>query len=573
MKRAPARWVYPVENGAGPRLERELGVCRLVARILANRGYTEAGAARAFLHPNLDGLHDPFLLTGMRAAVDRVMAAIARREPVLLYGDYDVDGTTSIVILKTALDLAGAVTSYHVPNRLRDGYGMRSDVVERAAADGVRLIISVDTGIRASEVVGRARELGIDVIVTDHHLPEEALPPAVAVLNPNRTDCTYPEKNLCGAGVAFKLVQGLMRELGWEAARVRALTESFVKLVAIATVADVVPLTGENRILVKHGLAGLTRVRNPGLRALMETGGFKDGEELSAGQVAFRIAPRINAAGRMADASEVIELFLTRDAARASSIAKQLHEWNAERQQTELATLESCLEHAVTEGEWALVFAGADWHKGVVGIVASRLVERYYRPVFVLAIDAATGEMAGSGRSIEGFHLLDALESMSGLFAKFGGHSHAAGVTLPVSRLDEFRARLCEYAGGKLTTEDLRPRLRIDAEIEFADLTDENVAALLALGPFGQGNPSPVLASRDVLFPEQPVVMKEKHLRVRAVRRQHTLRLKAWNFGDRCADFDAEKRYEIAFTVEKDDYSASRGYAPWSASLKDLRGA
>jgi len=573
LKRASAKWIYPQENGHGARLQRELSVTPLVARILANRGYTEPATAQSFLSPSLDALHDPFLLTDMRAAVERLMAAIARRESILLYGDYDVDGTASVVILKTALDLAGAVTSYHVPNRLRDGYGMRSDVVERAAGTGVKLIVSVDTGIRAGDVVRRARELGIDVIVTDHHLPEEALPPACAVLNPNRADCSYPDKNLCGAGVAFKLVQGLMRELKWEAARVRVLTESFLKLVAIATVADVVPLTGENRIAVKFGLAGLTRVRNPGLRALMEVAGFKEGEEPSAGQVAFRIAPRINAAGRMADASEVIELFLTKDSTRASSIAKQLHDWNAERQQTELSTLEACLECAIAEEARSLVFAGAEWHIGVVGIVASRLVERYHRPVFVLAIDPETGEMAGSGRSIENFHLLDALESMADLFIKFGGHSHAAGVTLPALKLDEFRSRLDAYASGRLSADDLRPRLRIDAEVEFKDLTEDSVAGVLALGPFGQGNPAPVLASRDVCFPEPPVFMKEKHLRVRAVRQQHTLRLKAWNFGERHAEFDASGRYEIAFTIEEDAFSASRGYAPWSASLRDLRGA
>jgi single-stranded-DNA-specific exonuclease len=571
LRRAPAKWIYPDENGAARRLERELSLPRLAARILANRGYTDPERASAFLNPTLDALHDPFLLTGMREAVSRTLAAIARREPILLYGDYDVDGVTSIVILKSALDLAGASSRYHVPHRLRDGYGMRSGAVEEAAAAGIRLIISVDTGIRAAEAVRRAAELGIDVIVTDHHLPEEALPPALAVLNPNRPDCAYPEKNLCGAGVAFKFVQALMRELRWEPARVRALTESFLKLAAIATVADVVPLTGENRIIVKHGLAGLTRVRNPGLRALLDAAGFREGDEPSAGQVAFRVAPRINAAGRMAGAGEVIELFLTKDPARAASIAQRLHDWNAERQQTENETLDACLRQTVREEDRALVFAGPGWHKGVVGIVASRLAERYHRPVFVLSIDEETGEVSGSGRSIEAFHLLGALESMAGLFVKFGGHSHAAGVTLPAGRLDEFRWKLDQFARERLTEDDLRPRLRVDAEIDFPELHDESAAAVLALGPFGQGNPAPVLAARGVLFPEPPYVMKEKHLRLRAVRREHTLLLKAWNFGERYAEFEPGAEYDIAFTVEEDAYSASRGYAPWSASLRDVR--
>src|SRR5260370_616112 len=268
---------------------------------------------------------------------------------------------------------------------------MRAEVIERAAAMGVRLIVSVDTGIRASEVVRGARELGIDVIVTDHHLPEAELPPALAVLNPNRRDCSYPEKNLCGAGVAFKLVQALLATLDWTAARRQRVIESFLKLVAIATVADVVPLLGENRIIVKHGLGGLHTVRNPGLRALLQVAGFTAGRAPTSTQVAFRVAPRINAAGRMASADAVIRLFLTDDSAEAQSIAGQLHALNQERQETEAdivaAVLDECTRSPVTDDQIALVFCGADWHRGVVGIVASRLVERFSRPVFVLSED------------------------------------------------------------------------------------------------------------------------------------------------------------------------------------------
>src|SRR5690349_5895296 len=298
-----ARWLMPdCEPQVIQELASSLRIRPLTARVLAARGFTDPDSARRFLSPSLEHLYDPLLMAGMREALERLRCAIERREKILIYGDYDVDGTTSIVILKKAIELAGGEASFHVPHRLRDGYGMRAEVIQRAAEEGVRLIISVDTGIRASAVVAAADELGIDVIVTDHHLPDAELPPAHAVLNPNRRDCQYPEKNLCGAGVTFKLVHAMLRMLDWPPARLERMLKSFLKLVAVATVADVVPLTGENRVIVKHGLAGLNRVTNPGLRALLEVSGMLDGRAPSARQVAFQIAPRINAAGRMAHA-------------------------------------------------------------------------------------------------------------------------------------------------------------------------------------------------------------------------------------------------------------------------------
>src|SRR5580704_5015824 len=290
-------------------LARALHLAPPAARVLWARGYRNVLDARRFFSPSLEDLHDPYLLKGMPEAVERIRHAIRENEPILLYGDYDVDGTSSVVILKKGIELLGGQVTFHVPHRLRDGYGMRTDVVEDAASKGVKLIVSVDTGIRAGEVVRTASELGIDVIVTDHHLPEAELPPALAVLNPNRPDCGYPEKNLCGAGVAFKLIQALLSNHPKRAAYI----ESFLKLVAIATVAGVVPLTGENRVIVKRGLEGLRNVRNPGLRALLDVSGFKEGDAPGARQVAFQVAPRINAAGRMASAADVIEMFLTSD--------------------------------------------------------------------------------------------------------------------------------------------------------------------------------------------------------------------------------------------------------------------
>ena len=571
------QWLLPIPDPkAIADLASTLRVQPLTARVLAARGLTDPDAARSFLSPQLEHLHSPALLTGMPEALQRLRAAIAAREKILIYGDYDVDGTVSVVILKKAIELAGGEASFHVPHRLKDGYGMRADVIERAAAMGVRLIISVDTGIRAGEVVRGARELGIDVIVTDHHLPEAELPPALAVLNPNRRDCSYPDKNLCGAGVAFKLVHALLATLGWPEEKLARMLKSFLKLVAVATVADVVPLLGENRIIVKYGLQGLHRVHNPGLRALLEVSGLLDGRAPNARQVAFQIAPRINAAGRMDDAQNVIRMFLTEDLETARTLAKQLHSLNQERQQTEAdivrLVLEECSEVPVTENQAALVFSGRNWHRGVVGIVASRLVDRFYRPVFVLSEE--DGEAQGSGRSITPFHLLEALESMPDLFSRFGGHRQAAGVSMPSEAVPEFRKRLEAYAQQRLTAADFHPRLAIDAVVDLKELTTgPAVAEILALAPFGFGNPPPVLAVLNAEVAAAPVVLKEKHLRVQLRQNGRNLLSKAWNFAERAPELAAGARMDAAFCIEEDPYSESRGWGGWASVIKDIRPA
>ncbi|HSW49247.1 MAG TPA: single-stranded-DNA-specific exonuclease RecJ, partial [Bryobacteraceae bacterium] len=560
------RWLFPqIDPGQVRALSSALGLSTPVASVLVRRGYADPDAARRFLEPSLDGLHDPFLLKSMPEAAARLLEAIRLGEQVLLYGDYDVDGVTSVVILKKAIERAGGKVSYHVPNRLREGYGLRAEVIERAAASGVRLLISADTGVRAQAAVARASELGMDVIVTDHHLPDEGLPPAVAVLNPKRPDCPYPEKHLCGAGVAFKLVQALLQSLGWPEERRRRMLGSFLKLVAIGTVADVVPLTGENRILVKHGLEGLRSVRNPGLRALLDIAGFGEGDEPSARQVAFRIAPRMNAAGRMANAADVIDLFLTEDRDRARRLAAELHSLNEERQQAEAeiirSILDECSRSPVGPSQKALVFSGLNWHRGVVGIVASRLVERFHRPAVVLGEDPETGLAQGSGRSIPAFHLLEALESMPDLFHQFGGHRQAVGVTLPIGRVGELRERLNARAAERLSDDDLSPVLELDAQVELADLTDEAVAETLSLAPFGCGNPPPVYALLDVEVAGAPAVLKDKHLRFAVRQGNATLPVIAWNFAGRFGELASGARVDLAFCCEQDTYASARGRA------------
>ncbi len=568
------RWLLPAHH---PRLAESLSAALHIglpaAKTLVNRGLADPDAARRFLTPSLEDLHDPLTMRDMPQAVERLLRAIRLHEKILIYGDYDVDGTSSVVLLTKAIELAGGAADYHVPHRLKDGYGMRAEVVEAAAEQGVKLIVSVDTGIRAAEVVRRANQLGIDVIVTDHHLPEIELPPAVAVLNPNRPDCAYPEKNLCGAGVAFKLAQALVSAQGWSADRVRRVCESLLKLAAIATVADVVPLTGENRVIVKHGLDGLRSVRNPGLRALLDVAGFAHGTAPSSRQVGFQIAPRINAAGRMDTAQSVIEMFLTSDPARARELAQQLHDQNADRQQVEAETREICESMEVDASAATLVYYAENWHRGVLGIVASRLVERLNRPVFVLSRNHEDGLAQGSGRSIPAFHLLDALESMPGLFVKFGGHKHAAGVTLDPANVDEFRERFNAYGLAHLQPEDFQPRMEIDGVLELNEIDEAAVNQLFMLAPFGHGNPPPLFAALDVEIASAPVVMKEKHLRLIARQNGRSLTLKAWNFADRAAELAAGVRVDIVFALEEDAYSAARGYPGWCALLRDVRSA
>jgi single-stranded-DNA-specific exonuclease len=487
-----------------------------LARLLVMRGIGDAETAERFLSPSLSHLHSPYLMSGMKVAVDRLDAAIERKEGILIYGDYDVDGTTAIVILKTAIELCGGSADFHVPHRIKEGYDLRGDVIERAAAAGIQLIISVDTGIRAFAAAETARSLGVDLIVTDHHLPgQDGMPTALAVLNPNQAGCDYPCKALCGAGVAFKLAQALMerRLIHRDQA---PLLKSFMKVAAIATIADAVPLTGENRVFAKIGLEALRFAVNPGLKALLEVAQVS-GRPLTSGEVGFRIAPRINAAGRMDVARDVIELFNVKDAARAREIAHKLDQLNADRQAEERRILEAI--HSRLEQEpallnsFCLVIDGKGWHRGVIGITATRIVERYCRPTLIISSDG--NEAHGSGRSIRAFHLLNALESCAPLFTRFGGHAHAVGFSLPAANLPELSAHLDGYARARLTLGDFEPTLDLDAELPFDQITPDLFQAIHRLEPFGMGNPEPVFASRDLLLMSPPRVMKEKHIKLR----------------------------------------------------------
>jgi len=543
-----------------------------IAQILTARNITTPAEAQAFLNPHIDQLHPPGLLLGMAQAVTRILAAIRNREPILIYGDYDVDGTTATVLLKTTIERIGLAldktqqVTYHVPHRIREGYGMQANVLGLAATSGIRLVISVDTGIRAFAAADEARALGLDLIITDHHLPDEigGIPDALAVLNPNQPNCPYPNKSLCGAAVAFKLAHALLLAAAPETPDPVAfltrtqnvLLPSFLKLVAIATIADSVPLTGENRAIAALGLAALANPVQPGLRALMEIAKIPLDRAPTATEVGFRLAPRINAAGRMDIAGDVVELFLTRDPSLARTLAEKLDTLNTDRRATEataLAAIEAELLTLLTpDGAYpaeVLILDHPEWHRGVLGILASRVVERTGRPALILTY--ADGDAHGSGRSIPGFHLLDALTAVAEpntLFHRFGGHAHAVGFSLPSTSLPELRARMSTYAAAFLTAPLLIPTLDYDAELTLADITPGLFTWLTRLAPFGQHNPEPVFLTRNATLAAPIRLIQEKHICLQLAQRglpqQATLSALGWSRGSneltawptRCAD-------------------------------------
>jgi single-stranded-DNA-specific exonuclease len=503
-------------NRSGPN-SKIRNAARTLARLLIRRGLTDAESAARFLTPSLDHLHLPEQMTGLRSAVDRLDAAIERKEPMLIYGDYDVDGTMAIIILKTAIELCGGSADFHVPHRIREGYDMRDDVIEQAAAAGIRLIISVDMGIRAFAPAETAHRLGVDLIVTDHHLPGlDGVPKAHAVVNPNQSGCSYPYKQLCGAGVAFKVAQALMQRRLPEKDQTKLLL-SFMKIVAIATIADAVPLTGENRVFAKLGLEALRHAVNPGLKALLNEAQISANRPPNSTEVAFRIAPRINAAGRMDIARDVIELFSVKDETRARELAAKLNRLNTDRQEEERRILRSIEERIAGDPKlceaYCIVVDGEGWHRGVIGIAATRVVERYHRPAIVIS---SNGEEAhGSGRSIRPFHLLEAIEDSSGLFTRYGGHSHACGFSMPSANVIQLRTELDAFARKRLTAADFEPILEVEAELDLSEVTPSLYQMLNLLEPYGTGNHEPAFVARKVRLIAPPKILKDKHIKLK----------------------------------------------------------
>jgi len=510
----PKTWV--LKSPAAPELAAELaaqlGVSDTFARLLANRGFTSAAQVQSFLVPSTDRLLDPSSMRDMDRAVDRVLQALAANEPILVFGDYDVDGITSTSLLTATLAKMGARVSYFIPDRIRDGYGFSERGVEVARKRRIRLVITADCGITATREVAMARDSGIDVIVTDHHEPLGELPQAAAVLNPKRKDCTYAFKELAGVGVVFKLVQGLA------ARRPDLLPPEFVfrhlDLVALGTIADVVPLVGENRVFAKIGLERLCHSDKPGIVALKEVAGLRT-RRVESGHVAYILAPRINAAGRLGNAESGVRLLLSTDPREAAIIAESLEEDNANRKKIDESTLEDALQLLKSHGADlppAIVLWSDRWHPGVLGIVASRLIERFHRPTILIASDGDEGK--GSGRSIPGFDVCQALQECREYLLGFGGHSYAAGLTIKTEFLEAFREKLCAVVSARVKPEDFIPKLSIDGPMDLGHLNEELVELLDRLAPFGIGNAEPLFVADDVTLSLPPSVVSRNHLKL-----------------------------------------------------------
>ncbi len=554
--------------GEAERLAGAVRVHPLAARILCLRGLSEPEAAARFLAPRLEDLPDPFLMKGMEAAVTRIVRAVEGGERVACYGDYDVDGVTSTALLSGFLRAAGADVTTYVPHRLVEGYGLNDGAVARLAADGVRLIVTLDCGITSVAEVAAAARRGVDVVVVDHHTVPVELPAASAILNPHQPGCGYPCRDLAAVGVTFALAMALRRRLRergrFGPSRPEPNLKEALDLVALGTVADVVPLVSVNRVLVRHGLVELGRARRPGVRALLRVAGVPAGE-VTAGQVGFRIAPRVNAAGRLDDAGRGVRLLTTADAATADALAEELDRENRSRQEIERRMLEEAIADAalrVAAGARGLVLSRPDWHPGVVGIVASRIVERFHRPAVLVGVADGLGK--GSGRSIPAFHLHDALAACAGNLIKFGGHRHAAGLTIAPSEVPAFREAFERHAAAALDDDDLVPRTRIDAWVGATDLDDRAAADLDRLGPFGAGNPEPVFGIRARPSRARQVGAEGVHLKLVLADRDAI----GFQLGDRLGL--CQGPVEAAVTVGFDDWDGMRRL---QLKVRDLRAA
>lgn len=571
------RWVLraPPDRAAAESLAAELGLPLALCAVLVQRGSAEVETAKRFLRPLPEDLPDPSRIKHLRRAADRIRDAISVGEPIFVHGDYDVDGVCAATLLTRWLRRLGATVEPFVPHRLRDGYDLSASGIERARAAGAGVLVTVDCGIVAHEAVAAATSAGLDVIVTDHHTPTDTLPAAHAVVNPNRSDDTSGYGMLCGAGVAFALVMELAGRAGHP---VEDLLPD-LDLVALATVADLVPLEGPNRALVRYGLRALARTDKVGLRALLKVCDLLEPSAagqapppIPEGRVGFVLAPRINAVGRMGDAGDALRLLLSEDATEARALAQQLDDTNRARQEEDRRTLDQAIEQLEgsfdPERDFGVVLAAEGWHPGVIGIVASRVVERIHRPVILVALDGERGR--GSARSIPGFHLYDAVAGLSDRLVRFGGHAQAAGLEVEVARLEELRAGFAEAARGRLEGEDLRPQIRIDLELSPASATLEMAERSRWLGPHGMGNPRPVFLSRGVTVREAREVGRG-HLKLRIDAGGTTLDGIGFGLAERIDPADlAGTVVDVAYQLEVNEWRGRR--AP-QMKLKDVRPA
>jgi single-stranded-DNA-specific exonuclease len=552
-----AQWSTAPPRPEAGTLAAELGIPPAIAQVLANRGILTAEVARNFLYGTLDSMLDPYLFNDMAKAVELVRKAIERREKILIFGDYDVDGVLSVVILMRALRTLGAEVDYYIPERLKEGYGIKDEHLQVVEERGARLVISVDCGIKAVSFARKAAAKGIDVLITDHHRPGDELPQASAILNPVLSDSGYPFRGLAGVGVVFKLLQALLTKAGKSAT-----LPHYAKLVAIGTIADVAELRGENRLLVKEGLRGLGHVANRGLKSLIGECRLA-GRKITEGDVGFRIGPRINAAGRMGAADEAVKLFFADSDEESAELAARLSGFNESRQQEEDRIFEEALnqvkESSLDSRYKILVLGSESWHRGVIGIVASKLKEYFYRPVVLLTYD--DGKASGSGRSISEFSLIECLDSCRDVFLDYGGHTLAVGCSLARDRVSEFRERANAFAEARLSADDLRRKVKIDATLSLAEIDGPFIKSYLLLSPFGVGNPKPLFLSSGVEVWGAPQLIQGKHLKFIARQDGRSFEAIGWDKADRAQEIRRGSKINLAYSLQSSTYLGEERYA------------
>ncbi|MDP8293168.1 MAG: single-stranded-DNA-specific exonuclease RecJ [Candidatus Orphnella occulta] len=544
------------------RLMKAISISPIIAQLLVNRNIKIVKDAEFFLNPSLLNLHDPFLMKSMAQAVARIKRAISGKEKILIYGDYDVDGISATALLSTVLKRLKADVDTFIPSRLEDGYGLSAQNISSIHKRGIELIITVDCGITAIVEVDILNSLGIDIIITDHHTPGDKLPDTDIILNPLQEGCSYPDKNLAGVGVAFKLASGLLgKDDNW-------LYEQ-LDLVSLGTVADVVPLIGENRILVKNGLSELTHTKKEGLRALIEESYLK-GKEITSYHVGYILAPRINAAGRLGKPEVSLELLLTDNPKQASELAKMLTKENRSRQKMEDVVLRQAMARIETEVDFTrqrvIVLEGENWHKGIIGIVASRIVDRFYRPTVMISMDGDEGR--GSCRSIRNFNLVNALSECSDFLKRYGGHKNAAGLTIDKMSLNGFKEKINLIANERISDENLIPSIKIDTEIPISSLSKDLLEDLDSLGPFGFGNPRPVFSSQNLSIRNVPQVLRRSTLKMWVTDGNITAEAIGFNMADSLPSDPLKQRIDLAYSCDLNTY---KGITSIKLQIKDMR--
>lgn len=563
------RWIFQnkdIDMQTVQKISADFGVPSIIATVLVNRGICDSESIKLYLNKSIGGVHHPFLLKDAQKAAIRIKAAIDNYEKIVIYGDYDVDGITATSILYDFLRSLNANVDFYIPNRVDEGYGINILALQKIKRDGASLMITVDCGITAVGEVEFAKTIGLDIIITDHHTCKEEIPRAHAVINPKQPECEYPFKELAGVGVAFKVILAVALELGLSA---KEYFDKYIDIVAIGTVADVVPLKDENRIFVSAGIKRFATTQNTGLKALSFTAGISD-KTPNVGIISFIIAPRINAAGRVASASLAVELLITDSDERATEIALTLENENRERQHTEQLILQDALDMIDSDENFVkkkvIVLAQQDWHHGVIGIVASRLVDKFYRPAILLSLK--DGNAKGSGRSIKGFNLFNALSHCDGLLLKFGGHELAAGLGLKYDDICEFDKLINTYAENVLTDDDLLPSVRIDSRISIYDLTIQNAEKILILEPFGMGNPQPVFALINATITATRALSEGKHCKLTLTKDGKNVDVLGFGMGELMQKFVVGDKLDIAFIM---DINMFRGEKTLQLILKDAR--